>query len=232
MHYYVPDIVMLCELGIKDIEFEIYKRKISFYKKIIRNRDGNVGSYNKFLNDAYHEYEEWEKDMKRIMREMGVSTLDFDKSDEFLKEKVERRIREKMVEQIEKEARKVRGRKCVKYYKEMMDKECGGIKFEAEYTKRMTREGVKNILEARVKLFPVRKNFKHVSVKDGVCCRWCERTDKEESEEHIFRECRKSPMRDKVEKLDVYNLDIEILWEMDRVIRMYYGELRKRGERY
>ena len=39
-------------------------------------------------------------------------------------------------------------------------------------------------------------------------------------------------MRDKVEKLDVYNSDIEVLWEMDRVIRMYYGELRKRGERY
>ena len=32
---------MLCELGIKDIEFEIYKRKISFYKRLIRNRDGN-----------------------------------------------------------------------------------------------------------------------------------------------------------------------------------------------
>ena len=25
MHYYVPDVVMLCELGIKDIEFEIIK---------------------------------------------------------------------------------------------------------------------------------------------------------------------------------------------------------------
>ena len=163
---------------------------------------------------------------------MGIITLDFDQSDDFLKEKVEKKIREKMVEQVESEARKKNGRKCVKYYKEMMDKKCGGIKFEGEYTKVMTREGVKNILEARVKLFPVRQNFKHVSVKDGILCRWCERKDREESEDHIFKECRKSPMRDKVEKLEVYDSDIDVLREMDKVIRMYYGELRKRGERY
>ena len=57
----------------------------------------------------------------------------------------------------------------------------------------MKIEVVKKILEARVKLFPVRDNFKYVSIKDGICCRWCERNDKVETEYHIFNECRMSP---------------------------------------
>ena len=58
------------------------------------------------------------------------------------------------------------------------------------YKHRVTHEG---LIERRCGLFPCNANFSHVK-KSNKLCRWCNKYDKIEDENHILNECNLSPI--------------------------------------
>ena len=72
---YVSDMVLLSDLGIIDIKWEIYKRKVLFYKSLLQNKN-HVEKGNKcgklLLEEARIENKIWEKDIESIMKELGI----------------------------------------------------------------------------------------------------------------------------------------------------------------
>ena len=95
----------------------------------------------------------------------------------------------------------------------------------------MTRNSVKNILESRCGLFPVKENFRHVC-RGKVKCRWCEKSSEKETEKHVLWECGNSPMFGRVREFKCYSGEIVDLVEVNKICCEYSSELLKRGERY
>ena len=85
-------------------------------------------------------------------------------------------------------------------------------------------------------LFPCNANFCHVKRK-GKKCRWCEKTDRIEDEDHILIDCSKSPIsegnydyKDIVFEGEEWNP--EILDDFIKEVFKYKDILRKRNERF
>ena len=126
--------------------------------------------------------------------------------------------------------------KIIKNYREKMCEIRGEIVYNEKYTTSMTRNSVKNILESRCMLFPVKDNFKHVC-RGKVVCRWCENTSNKETEKHVLWECRNSPMYGRVRDYKCFSGkcfsgEISDLVEVNKIYNDYSSELLKRGERY
>ena len=91
-------------------------------------------------------------------------------------------------------------------------------------------------MEIRCGLFPCNANFCHIKRK-GKKCRWCERTDMIEDENHILLTCPKSPMvnyeynfREIV--FENENWNPEILGEFIKRMFEYKNILKTRNERF
>ena len=67
---YVPGLCMLIDLGLNDIVYEIYKRKIFFYRELLMNKERvekNWPGKKVLLEEARLCNREWAKGMKDIM---------------------------------------------------------------------------------------------------------------------------------------------------------------------
>ena len=100
LHSYVPDEIMLVDLGIYDIEWEIKKRKIGFYKRIIHNNEGDPCKKKISLEDAFNGNDLWREDISNIMRELDVDSGLIRKSKFSLNNHLQKKIKNIMIDRI------------------------------------------------------------------------------------------------------------------------------------
>ena len=143
------------------------------------------------------------------------------------------KIKSIMIKWVEEHAKKINGRKLVKKYYEKTRNE--QIKVGKNYTNNNNKELVSMMLELRGSLFPCKQNFWHVK-RTNKKCRWCEKSDKIEDENHIFTECEKSPLKEfnfDVENL-IFGSDFELCERRKMLLKkclMYKNILSSRGEK-
>ena len=224
----------MMEMGILDIELEIYKRKIKFYRELILNKRGEKINYNKYLVDAFDVNEEWKKNVRNIMKIMKIDDVDLEMSKDYLNKKLRISAIDLMKKSIDKDAREKGvdgggGKIRIKYYKENIEK-FGEIKYGADYMEYVNRDGMKNMIEGRCRLFPCKENFRYLN--KSITCRWCKRSDCPESEKHILERCKECPIVEKFISEDFFSNDKMKIKNICKSMKIYYEELRKRGERW
>ena len=137
-----------------------------------------------------------------------------------------------MKNDLDKLCRDKKHNKILKHYRDnSVVANNGELCFKATYVEKLTRFGTKNIIESRCMLFPCKSNFSHMN-RGKIECRWCKDSTKHENETHIFRECKHSPICDTSKIYNFFSTNIKEILELDKLIKNYYLELRKRGERF
>ena len=232
---YAPNIVLLLELGINDIEYEIYKRKILYYKELLLNKKccGSASKYHKkYVNDALTANNQFKSNMANIMKMFNITLQDLEKPDNVIKSIIKKKSVELMKSDLDTLCRTKLHNKILKHYRDnTRNANSGELVFRATYVEKFTRFGTKNIIESRCKLFPCKDNFNHMN-RGKISCRWCKDGTKHETEVHLTRFCLASPIYNTFDPQDFFSNDLTELKKIDKNIKMYYSELRSRGERY
>ena len=165
---------------------------------------------------------------------MGIEDSDLGMSKDYLNNKLNLAALNIMKKRIYKEAREKGddgggGKIRIKYYKENIEK-FGEIKFGADYMNYVNRNGMKNMIEGRCRLFPCKSNFRYLN--KSIICRWCGKNDCPEEESHILERCSKCPIVKKFISEDFFSNNKEKIKNICKNMKIYYRELAERGERW
>ena len=170
------------------------------------------------------------------MKEMEVVENDFNYSDEWLKYKMTERAKILMEKDLHSKAYdKNDPKKLIRNYIE--DSKDETDKFEKDFIKEMKKSDIVNIMEARCGLFPCNANFFHSKPRNQLKsrCRWCEKYDHKENEEHLFNKCNKSPIFGKLGDVNFKELCFGDNIDPDKLLTntmtIYKDILKKRGEK-
>ena len=155
---------------------------------------------------------------------MGITRNDLNMPKDKLRDKIKAQAIKATLINIQKAAQKYK--MTNKYYKNCRDYEVLG--FGKNYTDNMTAYGVKIIMEARLSLFPSKKNYKHVNY-EKVICRWCENA--EETESHILEECENSPIINEGWKTQLF-FGAHNITLSEPILRKYHNIIHNRGEKF
>jgi hypothetical protein len=187
-----PSEILTAETGIWDIETQIMKKQILYYRTIITTKNKDTTIY-KVATDANNP---WKKRVENTIRITGINEEDLiTKNPIQAKKYITQRLMEYQINKIYSAAE---NKSKVQDY--IWNKTRETIMKKPTYMNNQTRKECSNLFAVRSRMLKVKGNYK--SKHTNLICRWCKL--KEESQIHILTECKEFQSITKYNKYETY----------------------------